>query len=235
VNQRNTNLCFGAGGFALGVLIGGAVVRYVFLKHIAEEKKIKDVQPLQLTFGFPDDVELRDAHPVREYDHTPVITDAVVLEEPLVSHEWSGDDGFVKITLKQGDYEDVWDYTEELAIRQLLLPHVPYTIHLDEFRQNQHDAEQITITWYEKDLILADEEDTPMYNWQVTVGEQLNWGHGSTDPDVVYIRNPRLNMEYEVCRDESSYGEKVLGHEVEEEFTRRDLRHSHEAGKFKQE
>jgi len=72
---------------------------------------------------------------------------------------------------------------------------------------------------------LCDSHDKPIYNHSEVVGELL-FGHGSNDPNVVYIRNPKLEAEYEILRDEGSYEEIVLGEQIEHEAEEGDLRHS---------
>jgi len=118
---------------------------------------------------------------------------------------------------------DEWDYKEELESRR---DDRPYIIHVDEFVNDESGWDsQSTLTWYEKDQILTDSHDTPIYDPVSTVGE-LRFGHGSQDPNIVYIRNTRLQAEYEVLRDEGSYQEIVLGEKIEEQGRSSDLKHS---------
>jgi hypothetical protein len=64
--------------------------------------------------------------------------------------------------------------------------------------------------------------------------EVLVFGHGSGDPNVVYIRNEKLQAEYEVLRDPGSYEIEVLGGHVEREMQEVDLKHSRQPGKFRE-
>lgn len=124
--------------------------------------------------------------------------------------------------------DSTWDYEAELAIRT---PDLPYTIHVDEFIADEMGYEQSTLTYYEGDDILVDEHDVPVYNHNLSVGP-LNFGHGSNDKNVVYIRSERLESEFEVLREHGLYTVEVLGYEKEEEF-----RHSghHSVPKFRPE
>lgn len=107
------------------------------------------------------------------------------------------------------DAVEVWDYAIETKRR---VPHLPYVIHVDEFQQNEDDYEQVTCTWYEEDQILTDERENLIDNFEQMVGlENIKFGHGSNDPNVVYVRNERLHMDIEVVKNEGSYGEQVHG------------------------
>jgi len=118
---------------------------------------------------------------------------------------------------------DEWDYKTELEKRDKA---DPYVIHVDEFVADEMGWDsQSTLTWYEKDQILTDSHDKPVYNHAELVGE-LRFGHGSNDANVVYIRNERLQCEYEVLRDEGSYEEIVLGEQMEHQTQAEELRHS---------
>lgn len=121
---------------------------------------------------------------------------------------------------------DEWDYKVELEARDKTRP---YIIHVDEFVADEMGwGSQSTLTWYEGDQVLCDEQDKPIYNHSETVGE-LRFGHGSNDANVVYIRNEKLQSEFEVLRDTDSYENVVLGKQME----RMDLKHSQSLRKFR--
>jgi hypothetical protein len=123
-----------------------------------------------------------------------------------------------------------WDYDTEIAQRGEGLP---YVIHYDEFMGGESGYNQETLTYYEKDDILADQSDTPIYNYPKLLGD-LNFGHGSNDSNVVYIRNDQVHMEWEVLRHSGSYSEEVVGYSIEEEYEAQDLKHANHL-KFRME
>jgi hypothetical protein len=51
----------------------------------------------------------------------------------------------------------------------------------------------------------------PDVNATVGDGNLDRFGHRSKDPRVVYIRNEKLGIEYEVCKSDGSYAEEVGG------------------------
>jgi hypothetical protein len=110
--------------------------------------------------------------------------------------------------------EDGWDYPYELAQRS---PEQPYVIHQDEFKGTESGYSQTTYTYYEVDDVLTNTDDTPVPNGDIVVGQDnLKWGHGTDDPDVVFVRNDKLELEMEICRVPKSYEEEVLGHDRNE-------------------
>ncbi len=89
----------------------------------------------------------------------------------------------------------------------------PHIISKDDFFTNASELEQHTLTWYEEDRILADNdeavEDPEKYVGEETIFEMF--GHGSGDPNVVYIRSPKMHTEYEILRSTGSYAKEVQG------------------------
>lgn len=114
-----------------------------------------------------------------------------------------------------------WDYEAELSARD---PELPYIISYDEYDLEEMGYRQDTVTYYAKDGMMADSTDTPLYNYSDLMGH-LRFGHGSNDPNVVYIRNEKLHMEWEVLLHTSSFAEEVLGQQMEQQ-TENELRHS---------
>jgi hypothetical protein len=161
-----------------------------------------------------------EAHPAKEkQSDEPKETKLVILED-VSSLEDIGKAVATNIFTNDGDE---WDYKTELEKRD---KSDPYVIHVDEFVADEMGWDsQSTLTWYEKDQILTDSHDKPVYNHAELVGE-LRFGHGSNDANVVYIRNERLQCEYEVLRDEGSYEEIVLGEQMEHQTQAEELRHS---------
>jgi len=117
---------------------------------------------------------------------------------------------------------DDWDYEAEKAQRTST---EPYIIHADEFAADEMDFVQLTCTYYEKDDVLAtDHDNEPFNNYPRVVGE-LRFGHGSNDPNVVYIRNETSKTEYEIMLDKGSWEEETQGIFEEQQQTRAELKH----------
>lgn len=120
--------------------------------------------------------------------------------------------------------DDDWDWEAEKRKRN---PSKPYIIHKDEFFEENpdFDLKQHELTYYGGDGVLVDEYDTVVERPERVVGE-LKFGHGSQDPNVVYIRNVSQDTEFEVTLDDRAYSTVVLGETLDESFNHRELRHS---------
>jgi hypothetical protein len=105
-----------------------------------------------------------------------------------------------------------WDYEVEKADREVN-PGVPYVISFEEFAENEGSHEQATLTYYAGDDILADAKDDPIDNTEKVVGDDnlLRFGHGSSDPNVVYVRNEALDLDFEIVKSNGEFAREVLG------------------------
>jgi hypothetical protein len=119
---------------------------------------------------------------------------------------------------------DDWDYTVELAHRAEN-PKKPYVIHKDEFFSGESDYSQNSLCYYAGDDILTDEEDKPIFSYASVTGD-LDFGRGSGDANVVYIRNDELRAEYEILRHTGLYATEILGIEYDEVELENELKHS---------
>lgn len=108
------------------------------------------------------------------------------------------------------DKDAGWSYPVELQRRT---PNKPYIIHQDEFNENDTEYSQVTLTYYDEDGVLADTDDSVIHNQVSLIGDGTlsRFGHGSDDYNVLYVRNPHLEMEYEICRVQKSFEAEVEG------------------------
>lgn len=102
-----------------------------------------------------------------------------------------------------------WDFELESENRSF---DAPYVLHQDEYFSSETNFSQTTLTYYCGDDILVDEQEVPIYNFKVVIGE-LKFGHGCDDINVFYVRNHSLHGEYEILKDSGSYEIEVLGNE----------------------
>lgn len=103
-----------------------------------------------------------------------------------------------------------WSYAEELEKRS---PSAPYVIHMDEFQHSQPDYTKVSYTYYAIDDVLVDDDDQhPIPHADLVVGQDnLKFGHGSDDINMVYVRNDRLNTDMEITRVNKSFEVEILG------------------------
>lgn len=108
-----------------------------------------------------------------------------------------------------------FNYESELAKRT---PGQPYVITDAEYLQNESGYEQVTLTYYAGDNVLADDRDQMVENVSRIVGdENLNrFGHGSNDSRVVYVRNDKMSVDYEILLHDGDYSVVVHGYTPDE-------------------
>jgi len=103
-----------------------------------------------------------------------------------------------------------WNYEAELKDRT---PDAPYVIHQNEYNHSEPDYSKVTYTYYAvDDVVVDDDNEHPVPHGDIVVGlDNLKFGHGSDDVDVVFVRNDRLEMDMQICRVDRSFEEEVLG------------------------
>jgi hypothetical protein len=89
----------------------------------------------------------------------------------------------------------------------------PYIISKDEFFADEAGHDQITITYYLGDGVLADERDQPMEDIDSAVGDDNipRFGHRSEDPNILYVRNHVLGTDFEITLSKGKYAVEVAG------------------------
>lgn len=90
----------------------------------------------------------------------------------------------------------------------------------DLFQANVSEFEQHTLTYFADGGVL-DEEGGFVSDHEILIGPNPpKFGMMSEDPDIVYIRNKRLEREYEVIRDEQNASD-FLSHELHSMYSER--------------
>lgn len=103
-----------------------------------------------------------------------------------------------------------WDWKNEMVTRT---KGQPYVIHQTEL-QEISGFEETSYTYYPVDNVLVDKDGQQIENVEQIIGPvALNsFGHGSEDPDVVFVRNNTLHLHIEIQRlPGRSYAVDVLG------------------------
>lgn len=112
-----------------------------------------------------------------------------------------------------------WDWHKERSQRS---PDIPYVIHQDEI--HEMDYVEATLTYYTGDDVLCNERDEIVDpdERDGIVGEANldRFGHGSGDASIVYVRNDRLEIVYEVVRSPNKFSEEVHGFHHDSGFGR---------------
>lgn len=206
-----------AAGVGLGILVGRKSVK----PDVERENDEASVNELQMSlFDILDEVDKQVANSVIEIvENEPKMNDIYDEPEELEMDEPDESEESPIRVIRWGESD--WNYEEELAKRK---PDEPYVIHQDEFINDEMEFHQETVTYYAGDDIMAGEDDTPIYNYHNLMGE-LKFGHGSTSKNIVYIRNEKIKMEWEVIKHDGLFMYEVLGHQMEAD-EEASLRHS---------
>jgi hypothetical protein len=93
-----------------------------------------------------------------------------------------------------------------------------YVISDDEFNAGEKDYIQAQLTFYDRDKILVDSAEQKIEDVENHIGAKalLSFGGRSGDANVVYVRNNKLQLDFEVTRHSGAYIEEVLGDIYEE-------------------
>jgi len=147
------------------------------------------------------------------YSKTGKIYDEIVMK-PVMRDT----DVEVRVTREEQEtleetYSEGWVWETELAGRD---EDGFYILHKDEFYRDERDYTQTTLTYYQGDDILVDQESVPVYNYFHIVGD-LQFGHGSDSDTVFFVRNCKLKAEYEIVLDDGKYSVEILGLDAEVE------------------
>lgn len=127
----------------------------------------------------------------------------------------------VNMNVFESDHPDTYFDASEERQRRIDFPDLPYVITKDEFDENEPEYEQQSLTYYEGDDVLCDAGDKAIDISDKVVGDSnlLRFGHGSGDPEIVYVRNNRLEVDFEVVHHEGTYAKEVLDYDSGESLT----------------
>lgn len=198
-----------------GIAVVGAGIGFVVGFKLAEK---------QLTARFEERLE-NETKDMREFYETvrkPYATpqDAVkelivpeVAKDPRVKNGQTQYHKVVQRHEEEREVEPVKPMPEQPVVQNVFQSEEPFVITQDSFMQNDPEHEQATLTYYEKSDTLCGEADEPIENALIVAGTayKSRFGEDSSDPNVVHVRNPGLNMDFEIVRSMGSYEEEVLG------------------------
>lgn len=136
--------------------------------------------------------------------------EVAVPAEPVVTEAEMSDEERRNIFEENQELDEEPDaYAREVESRDY---EAPYIISEIDFRTNELEHEQTMLTYY-ADRVLADENDEVVLLVSATVGlENLDrFGHFSDNLEIVYVRNEKLQTDFEIHRDQTEYRVTVGG------------------------
>lgn len=251
LSARNVGFFFG--GIAIGLAGGAAIGYFVFNKKLETKyQKIADKEIAEMTEHYRRlrvalQGEAQRRRPLEEllvdYGYTTRLEgpDEIIVvkvepedlgprqpfreEDRNQNTEVTVDEAAKRIgvnVFEQAKPDNGWDFAVETKARH---ENRPYILHKDEYMADERDYSQTTITYYQGDEVLVDERDGVMDKDRTVGLENLErFGHGADDVNLLYIRNPVIEAEYEIIRSEGKYAIEVLGLEEENNIQHSDMR-----------
>jgi len=129
----------------------------------------------------------------------------------------------VEKNIFDGRSEDDVDYSEEDSNRN---SESPYIISVQEYMAGEAEFNQVTVSYFAGDEVLCDDSDDPIDEVETVVGHDnlTKFGHRSNDANIVYVRNEKLQIDFEVIKNNGNYSEIVAGFESSPKLPRRKSR-----------
>lgn len=126
----------------------------------------------------------------------------------------------IEVDEDQAEFEQLIidnQYVETVEAEEIVTvtnPDEPYIIAHDEWIEGHDEHDKTVLYYYEGDDILAGEDGMTIEDTDTTVGPDalVSFGQRSKDHKIVYIRNERLAVDFEIHKDERTYTEAVLGY-----------------------
>lgn len=186
--------------------------------HYAEKAKALegeaakgDLESLVAEKGYlQEEEEVQEEPPPMAVKPPVVVKPATPAPDRLPPKPPEADEAEVRNIFQEAEVTHEWDWVEERKKRS---PDIPYVVHIDERDEFEYDSE--TLTYYEGDDVLCNERDEiidPDIRDTVVGEANLNrFGHGSGDAAIVYVRNDKLGLLYEIVRSPNYFAEEVHG------------------------
>lgn len=189
-------------GFFFAGLITGAAIGFYY-GHRMFKEKIRDEAFRESQAELE---KIREEYQIRTAAVRKPAVDDLIKEKGYVPASSVPEPEVVEVDPRvDGD----WNWEEEIASRN---PDEPYVIHLREFEEPNDGYSRVNYTYYAGDDVLVDEDEHPLPHGDLIVGQQnLKFGHGTEDPDTVFVRNDKLELLMEISRSPGIYEEDVLG------------------------
>lgn len=180
--------------FGLGVVVGSATTYFIIKKHysdIAQEEidSVKSVYKKKCE-------NLDSVIKIRMDKEKSDLSDKLYKRFQDAQNEYLGEEEEI-----EEDIEEDPDYDENV---ERIFPDEertePYIISPDQFVNENRYYDKITLYYYEDTgQLLTDEED--LTEIDVSIGADSLEHFGEYEKDVVYVRNDRLSIDYEVIHE----------------------------------
>jgi hypothetical protein len=173
------------------------------LKKHYEDRLAKDMLEYEEYLARGDEKAALTEPDRRVFESTP--------EEPVIGSQREYDESLTRYQV--GEAAAYLERPSAIVTASEDFP-APFVLTEEEFMRGDMSWPQSTLTYYEIDNVLADEKDEEVTadTRAKAIGNCVNnFGEGSNDPSVVYVRSPALQHDYELIKSEGSFSKEVLG------------------------
>lgn len=183
--------------FAVGALVGSAA-SWLYLRKKYEQLVQEEIKSVKEAF--------KEQRKVEEILKDSELTVAVV-EEEIEDEEDSEEEYEDDFDEYKDEYDDIIEHEQYGPVHQSYA-NKPYVITPDEFGDmGSYDTAGLS---YYADKVLADEKGYAV-DINETIGDKNLQFFGEYEEDMLYVRNPNTNIDYEVFLDPRKYSEVYPG------------------------
>lgn len=191
--------------FGVGAVVGGAAA-YIYTKKKYERICEDEIASMKAFYEEP---------------HEPPKKEEKKKEAPSAKYQINAEINRAKANYAQitKDYLESPDPEEQAAREWLENPYpsmgeeapkegideAPYVITGDQFVKEKRNFDKITLYYYEGNATLVDQTESTKEDIDELIGRESLNHFGEEDDDALYVRNERLNCDYEVLLVHESY------------------------------
>jgi len=205
----------------VSLAVGSAVGYFIALKILDKKYQDQLQQEVESTKKFYAKLYKKDEFQTPESTIKEIAPGAAEAAAALLNYKGISDAAFEVVDEKREFAQQVLHNifaektTEEISDKEKRnrTEEAPYILSKDEFMESDSDYTQSTVTYFGGDKVLVDSREDIIEDVDMTVGEGNleRFGHGSGDPNVLYVRNDRLEIEFEILLSQGKYSKEVAG------------------------
>lgn len=208
--------------WAFGGLITGGTLGYLIAKKVMSDKyeSIIDIEIAAVKDHYAKEQEKRDKLRMEGDYATP---ESAAQKLGVMVDEYGPDNSQDEVIAQDAIITQQFDDMPDISALDRS-DDVPFVITFDEYNDDISGSyDKVTLTYYEEDLVLADDNDAPVDDQEGLVGDDSleRFGQWSKDPNIVYVRNEDITTDFEIIRKHGSYAEIVHGIRPERDEIRR--------------
>lgn len=209
-----SRIIYSALGFGVGTLVGWAITADIYEKRTREERasydemirdKTEHIWALQDRLDNPV-VEVPQPEPERVQAEVPQVE---AVEEPIdETVETTRSNLQSLIDMYTADEVAQSEFSQQVAVAVEQENSAPYVISREKYAYDEegHYYSKITLYYYPDDRVLLDDDEEPIADVARHVGWRnlSRFGDESGDPGVVFVRNDKLESDFEIVREEDT-------------------------------